>query len=108
VKGSLDEEKRSPDKGRVLAGRLAHQREVLHWGPVRIYIYWAWRSILFVLLIAVSVNLDFRAEQILSLDHVSSFEWTATLLIGLLGPAIFVAWSFIWVKGKRLLERHRG
>jgi hypothetical protein len=107
VKIPQDEGHRKPDKGRELADRLVYQREVLHWGPVRIYAYWAWRCVLFALFIVAAVNLDFRAEQILSLEHISILEWATVLLVGLLGPAIFVGWSFIWAKWKGLLERHR-
>ncbi len=93
---------------RSIAEHLSKQPEQLDFDFRKEYFYWAWRSILFVLFITVATNLDFHRDRILSLDHISNFEWGLLMFIGLLGPAIFAGWSLIRAWAQDRIERLRG
>ncbi len=91
-------DKGQSDNRQSIADRLVSQREELKWGLWKIYLYWAWRFVLFVLFLVLAVNIEIGTEGVgVSLDHISGLEWAIVLGLGLLGPGIFVGWSYIWM-----------
>ncbi len=70
--------------------------------------YWSWRCLLFVLFIVVAANFDYREGIVDSFDHISPAKWAVLVIVPLLiGPALVVGWSCLWMWGRDLLSRAR-
>ena len=93
---------------RDVAEHLSKQPENFDRGFWKEYFYWAWRCLLFVLFIVVATNFNFREGIVGSFEHISATKW-AVLIVAplLLGPAVFIGWSYLWMWGQDLVERVR-
>jgi hypothetical protein len=89
-----------------IANRLSKQSVVRDPDFWKEYFYWSWRCLLFVLFIVVATNLNWNDGIAGSFDHISPKKWASLIIASvLLGPAIFIGWSFLWKWGQDLVER---
>ena len=91
-----------------IAEHLAEQPEKLDRDFLSEYLYWSWRCLLFVLAMVLLASISSGDPPIQYLDRISGIKWAVLIFTPLLiGPLVFVGWSYLWMWGQDLLERFR-
>jgi hypothetical protein len=91
-----------------IAEHLSEQPEPLDRSFLSEYFYWSWRCLLFVLFLVVCISLASGDPPIQYLGRISGRMWAVLILAPLMiGPLVFVGWSYLWMWGQDALERLR-
>lgn len=92
---------------RKVAEHLSTQPEKFDKDFWKGYFQWAWRGVFFAVLLAFAANYNYRKGILGSIEHISALQWAFVLVLGLLAPALFVGWSYLWMWGQDLIGRFR-
>ena len=91
-----------------IAEHLAGQPEKLDRGLLGEYAYWSWRCLLWTLGLVLLLSIASGDPPVQYLMKISAPKWAIFILTPLLiGPLVFIGWSYIWMWGQDLLERLR-
>lgn len=85
---------------------LSEQPEKVDRDFLKEYFYWSWRCLLFVLFTVFLTSMDFNKSPTQWFDNISATMWAVFILVPLLvGPLIFMGWSYAWMWGQDLIEK---
>ena len=96
-----------PDPGEVFqefVENLSKQPAKVDRDLVGEYFYWMWRSLLFVLALVFLSALWSSKPLVTYLKGISATEWAGLAFLGLIGPLVFVGWSYFWMWLQRLFR----